>query len=145
MHHHAKGPRGGDPRKPFQDLPAAGKRGGESSTAQLPTSQDSAKSWRDVLPVHPAAELFPLMSPDELRTLGEDIIKSGLTSPIALWRADFDRLARYQLDGVEAIATVEQLLRRFRVGVPQRDGAGEPVLDDVRAQLFQCGGVCLRH
>ena len=106
MHHHAKGPRGGDPRKPFQDLPAAGKRGGESSTAQLPTSQDSAKSWRDVLPVHPAAELFPLMSPDELRTLGEDIIKSGLTSPIALWRAD-PKAPEQLLDGRNRLDAIE--------------------------------------
>jgi hypothetical protein len=43
------------------------------------------KSWRDVLPIHPAAELFPLMSPAELRKLGEDIKKNGLTSPIVLW------------------------------------------------------------
>jgi hypothetical protein len=46
------------------------------------------KSWRDDFPVHPAADLFPLMSPDELRALGEDIIKDGLTSRIVLWRAD---------------------------------------------------------
>jgi DNA-binding Lrp family transcriptional regulator len=39
------------------------------------------------LPIHLAAELFPLMSPDELRVLGADIIKNGLTSPIVLWRA----------------------------------------------------------
>ena len=45
------------------------------------------KSWRDVLPIHPAAELFPLMTPDELHALGEDIKKNGLTSPIVLWRS----------------------------------------------------------
>jgi hypothetical protein len=42
------------------------------------------KSWRDVLPIHPAAELFPLMSPDELRELGEDIKATGLRLPIAI-------------------------------------------------------------
>ena len=42
------------------------------------------KSWRDVLPVHPAADLFPLMSPDELKVLGEDIKKNGLRTPIVL-------------------------------------------------------------
>ena len=31
------------------------------------------KSWRDVLPIHPAAELLPLMSSDELRELADDI------------------------------------------------------------------------
>jgi len=34
------------------------------------------RSWRDVLSVHPAAELFPQMSADELRELGEDIKKA---------------------------------------------------------------------
>jgi hypothetical protein len=48
----------------------------------------STKSWRDVLKVHPAAELFPPMSPDELRALGEDIVKHELANPIVLWRAD---------------------------------------------------------
>ncbi len=43
------------------------------------------KSWRDVLPVHPAADLFPLMSHDELLELGKDIKKNGLESPIVLW------------------------------------------------------------
>ncbi|GEM_PF-4565055 len=43
-----------------------------------------AKSWRDVLPIHPAAELFPMMSEAELRELGEDIMKNGLTSCIAI-------------------------------------------------------------
>jgi hypothetical protein len=48
---------------------------------------NTTKSWRDVLPIHPAADLFPLMKdtdPDALRALGEDIKKNGLTSPIAI-------------------------------------------------------------
>ena len=35
------------------------------------------KSWRDVIKVHPAADLLPMMSPDELKTLGEDIKANG--------------------------------------------------------------------
>jgi hypothetical protein len=38
-----------------------------------------------VLPVHPAAELFPLMSETELRVIGEDIKRHGLASRIVLW------------------------------------------------------------
>src|SRR5262249_965550 len=45
------------------------------------------KSWRDTIAIHPAAELFSLMPPDQLRVLGEDIKKNGLTSPIVLWRS----------------------------------------------------------
>jgi hypothetical protein len=41
------------------------------------------RSWRE-LPVHPAAELFPMMSEAELRELGEDILKNGLQSPVVL-------------------------------------------------------------
>jgi hypothetical protein len=38
-------------------------------TEKTPAAQTGAPpSWRDVLPVHPAAELFPLMTPDELRS-----------------------------------------------------------------------------
>lgn len=46
-------------------------------------SANIAQSWRDVLPVHPAAELFPKMSDAELRELGEDIKKHGLKISIA--------------------------------------------------------------
>jgi hypothetical protein len=66
------------------------------------------KSWRDVLPVHPAADLFPLMSHDELIELGEDIKRNGLTSPIVLWRADDNAVpclldGRNRLDAIEAV------------------------------------------
>jgi hypothetical protein len=43
-----------------------------------------ARKWRDVLTIHPAAELFPRMTPDELRALGEDIKKNGQRQPIAI-------------------------------------------------------------
>lgn len=74
-----------------------------------------ASSWRDVLPVHPAADLFPPMSPDELRELGEDIKAHGLNNPIVLWRAP-DR-THYLLDGrnrLDAIGATE-------VGIPDPD------------------------
>src|SRR5262245_13868150 len=45
---------------------------------------EQVRSWRDVLPIHPAADLFPLMSADELKTLGEDIKKNGLQTPITV-------------------------------------------------------------
>jgi hypothetical protein len=40
--------------------------------------QQSAKGWRAILRLHPAAELFPPMSPDDLRELGEDVGRNGL-------------------------------------------------------------------
>jgi hypothetical protein len=60
-------------------------------------------SWRDVLPIHPAAELFPLMSPEELRELGEDIKANGLRLPIAI-TSDGQLLdGRNRLDAMEAV------------------------------------------
>ena len=64
------------------------------------------KSWRDVLPIHPAAELFPLMTPDELHALGEDIKKNGLTSPIVLWRSHPQAPAQL-LDGRNRLDAIE--------------------------------------
>ena len=40
--------------------------------------------WRDVLKIHPACELFPLMSQTELKELGDDIKKNGLLEKIKL-------------------------------------------------------------
>src|SRR5260370_24172292 len=45
-------------------------------------------SWRDVLKIHAACELFPLMPPDEMKALGEDIKTNGLQQRITLWPVD---------------------------------------------------------
>jgi hypothetical protein len=65
-------------------------------------------SWRDVLKIHPACELFPLMPPDELKALGEDIKTNGLQQRITLWPVDeppgyvlLD--GRNRLDAMEAV------------------------------------------
>jgi len=58
--------------------------------------------WRDHLPVHPAADLFPVMSEMELRELGEDIKTNGLVSPLTLYG---DKLldGRNRLDAMELV------------------------------------------
>ena len=53
-----------------------------------PAKRKNQPPWRDTLRVHPACELFPLMSKDELRELGKDIKKNGLKNRIILWAAD---------------------------------------------------------
>jgi hypothetical protein len=47
-----------------------------------------SESWRDVVSIHPAADLFPMMTADELKALGEDIRKNGQGVPIILWEAE---------------------------------------------------------
>jgi hypothetical protein len=53
------------------------------SNNQLSAVNQAARSWRDVLPIHPAAEAFPRLSEFELRELGQDIKQNGLRVPIA--------------------------------------------------------------
>ena len=68
------------------------------------------KTWRDMLPVHPAADLFPAMSETELRELGEDIKANGLRSPIILWSPG-DQLEKdakeFLLDGRNRLDAME--------------------------------------
>src|SRR3954463_15099203 len=72
------------------------------------TTAKPAKSWRDVIKIHPAAELFPLMPPDELRALGKDIKKNGLTSPIAITTSKDAKGGNYQLlDGRNRLDAME--------------------------------------
>ena len=71
------------------------------------TTSDPPKTWRDLLPIHPAAELFPLTSPDELRALAEDIKKNGLRDPVALY--DDPELGRCLLDGRNRLDAIELL------------------------------------
>ena len=44
----------------------------------------SKPSWRAILPVHPAADMFPMLSEPELRAVGKHIKKNGLQSPIVI-------------------------------------------------------------
>jgi hypothetical protein len=69
-----------------------------------------ANSWRDRIKVHPAAELFPMMSEDELVVLGNDIAENGLQQAIVFWTPG--RLGRrpkevYLLDGQNRLAAIE--------------------------------------
>jgi hypothetical protein len=57
--------------------------------------------WRDHWKVHPAADLFPLMSESELRELGEDIKANGLISPLI--KCEGKLLGRNRLDAMELV------------------------------------------
>ena len=70
-----------------------------------------------MLPVHPAAELFPRMSPDELKALAEDIKKNGLKIPVTVWRGNGGRMqlldGRNRLDAMEAVGIPIKRLKSF--------------------------------
>ena len=71
---------------------------------QLAPERGRRPSWRDVLKVHPAADLFPLMSRDELLELGEDIKKNGLHNRVAVIGDPDDPIlidGRNRLDAME--------------------------------------------
>jgi ParB-like chromosome segregation protein Spo0J len=92
-----------------------------SSKPQPSDPQAAPRSWRDVLPVHPAADLFPLMSPDELKVLGEDIIKNGLCERVAVIDGPDGKPVlidgRNRLDAMELVGqqfTLEAVAMRLR-------------------------------
>lgn len=68
-------------------------------------------SWRDLIKVHPAAAAFPMMSPEELDTLAEDIKTNGLKLPIETW-VDEDR-TEHLLDGRNRLDALARLGYRF--------------------------------
>ena len=55
-----------------------------SSNSQPEAKTQANSKWRQQYRVHPAADVFPMMSDKELAVLGEDLIKNGLREPIKL-------------------------------------------------------------
>lgn len=67
-------------------------------------SDAEKRSWRDLMPIHPAADMFPMLDDADLLALGEDIGRNGLTSPIVVqlesdWPVLLD--GRNRLDAME--------------------------------------------
>jgi len=97
-------------------------------------SERQPTSWRDGLPIHAAAESFPLLPPDELRA----ILKHGLTSPIVLWRPDPKGQAllldgRGRLDAIEMVVGAPVVVGRRRPA--EYHGGGQKPL---RAEQGRC-------
>ena len=64
-------------------------------------TDQTAFDWRAHLPVHPAAEDYPLMSEAELEELARDIEANGLLEPIIIFYAENDpsKSKPFLLDG----------------------------------------------
>jgi hypothetical protein len=99
-----------------------------------------SKSWRDHLKVHPAAELFPLMSESELRELGEDIRANGLLSPIVIHDGKLVD-GRNRLDAIELVGMEFEFIRPKRgptkgeITALQSDDFGTPLSGAVRPYI----------
>ena len=83
-------------------------------------SSTKPKSWRDVLPVHPACAAFPDLPEAELRTLGEDIRQNGLRQAIVVvregaWPNHTFRL----LDGKNRLTAMELVGVIFEIEIRQ--------------------------
>ena len=64
-------------------------------------------SWRDHIKVHPAADLFPMMSESELRELGEDIKENGQSVQVVLWKDPSPGGEYWLIDGRNRLDAIE--------------------------------------
>jgi hypothetical protein len=110
-------------------------------------------SWRDVLPIHPAAKKLPPYLRAELRKLGSDIKTNGLIVPIAIHQELNDRTNLHSgykyslLDGISRLDSMELVGVPFKLangrngwtleieGEFDRD-VPQPVIDDGNPYLF---------
>jgi hypothetical protein len=87
-------------------------------------------SWRNSIPIHSAADLFPLLGKDDLVALGNDIKVNGLASPVAI---QIDKNKPVLVDGRNRLDAMEIVGLRVRL---ERGTAGgykllaEEQLDD---------------
>jgi hypothetical protein len=93
----------------------------------------TATSWRDLYPVHPCADVFPMMSDAELDTLAADIKAHGLQSSVLLkFTGDAARPVAV-LDGrnrLEALARLGvDIPADYRIEAKFPDGHHEGIFD----------------
>jgi DNA-binding CsgD family transcriptional regulator len=84
-------------------------------------------TWRDRIPVHPYANLFPRMTEAELQTLGKDIKNTNeLQSPFALFIGGECRDRPQLLDGVSRLDAMESVRIEFKLAKRKRQRFGCP-------------------
>jgi hypothetical protein len=71
----------------------------ERDNESKPVTEAPLFDWRKHLKVHPAAELFPPLSPEELQALADDIKINGLRTKIVIWCPDVNVQNEALLDG----------------------------------------------
>jgi ParB-like chromosome segregation protein Spo0J len=81
--------------------------------------------WRRLYKVHPAADVFPMMSEAELKELAEDIKGNGLQSPIVVWSDDNDK--DWLLDGRNRLTAIEMAGVEFKPYWRKTVSTGDPL------------------
>jgi hypothetical protein len=105
----------------------------DTDTTDIATSNESnvsQPSWRDVLAIHPAAEMFPRPSRDELIVLGNDVRANGLQSGIVIYSernpsdpdADVGYPGDWLLDGISRLDGMEAVGLRVELQFVQKRG-----------------------
>jgi hypothetical protein len=76
--------------------------------------------WRETYKVHPAADVFPMMSEEELDALGADIKAKGLLEPVSM-------IGDWFVDGRNRLEAAERIGYRIYGGDIQHLPAVDPV------------------
>jgi hypothetical protein len=109
---------------------------GQAAALNAAASRRAApKPWRGILPVHPAADAFPLLPPDELSALALDIVENGLRESPSVWLDPSGD--PYLLDGRNRLDAMESIGATFlKLAAPNLDFRlpGGPVLS-IRLQV----------
>jgi ParB/Sulfiredoxin domain len=120
----ARGVGGGSGNVEAAKLDGARDNATQADTQEL---RDTVKAshWRNVYKVHPAADVFPMMTDDELAKLGEDIKANGLRCPIVRYR-EKDGNA-FLLDGRNRLEAIERAGLTYRSCMDSEVYSGDPV------------------
>ena len=80
---------------------------------QAAATKKTTPSWRSIYPVHPCADVFPMMNKEDLDALAADIKAQGLQTFVTLYRASDGAL--FVLDGRNRL----EALARLGVTIPK--------------------------
>jgi hypothetical protein len=103
--------------------------------------------WRETYKVHPAADVFPMMSDEDLRVLGEDVKANGLKSPIIIHNPspiDLDHACdnvlidgRNRLEAMERAGLETNPLDAFEVDYVSYHRSPDPVAYIISANIHR--------
>jgi hypothetical protein len=91
--------------------------------------------WRDTYKVHPAADVFPMMSDEELDALGKDIEANGLRHSLLFYQHNCTGAGRLLIDGRNRLEAIERL--GLKGEWPFQWTSGDPVPRIISANIHR--------